>query len=106
VSSTEQHRGLLHSFWGLGIAAAIAMPLAFTVGWAPATALVLGYASHLVADSATKSGIRLLYPGSRRFYLLPAKLRITTRSLAEEVLAALLLVPTSLLLLSSLFAFV
>lgn len=58
VSRTDQHRGLLHSLWGLGMAALIVAPIAW-VGWAPVTALLLGYTSHLLGDSATKSGIRL-----------------------------------------------
>ncbi len=88
VHRTDQHRGLLHSIWGLGMAALCAMPFMFWVGWAPIVALLLGYASHLLGDSATKSGIRLWYPKSERFHLLPKKLRITTGSLAEDALLA------------------
>ncbi len=88
VHSTNQHRGLLHSLWGLGMMAVFVAPLMIWVGWAPVVALLLGYASHLLGDSATKSGIRLLYPKADRFYLLPKRLRFTTGSLAEEVLMA------------------
>ena len=88
VSWTDQHRGLLHSFWGLGMTTVFIAPLVFWVGWAPVVALLLGYGSHLLGDSATKSGIRLFYPRADRFYLLPKKLRFTTGSLAEDVLMA------------------
>ena len=59
---------------------------------------MLGYASHLVADSGTKSGIRLRYPKPRRYHLLPAPWSITTGSHAENLLAALALLPVLLLL--------
>lgn len=104
VNRTEQHRGLLHSLAGLGMVALMTVPLAFLVGWAPVTALLLGYASHLAGDSATKSGLRLFYPQTRRFHLLPHGWRITTGSLAEEVVAACWILPVSLLLLLHLFA--
>ena len=41
------------------MASVFAVPLMFWIGWALAIAL-LGYASHLAADSATKSGLRPL----------------------------------------------
>ncbi len=63
----------------------VLLPLAAGVGWAPWLALLLGYGSHLAADSATKTGILLLYPRKERFYLLPKGWRITTGSQAEEV---------------------
>lgn len=97
VHRSDQHRGLLHSLWGLGIAGACMMPLAFWMSWAPVAALLLGYASHLVADSATKSGMRLLYPNKRRYHLLPPGWRITTGSQAEDLVMALLLLPVLLL---------
>lgn len=84
------HRGALHSLWGLGTFALLALPL---LGWIPArwyTALLLGYASHLAGDAATKSGIPLLYPNAKRHYLLPRLLRLTTGSQAEEVVWVLL----------------
>ena len=86
VSRSDQHRGLLHSFAGLGMMAVFFIPAAFWVGWAPVAALLLGYFSHILADAATKSGVRLLYPNSKRFHLLPTGWRFTTGSMAEEVL--------------------
>ena len=86
VSRSDQHRGLLHSFAGLGMMAVVFIPAAFWIGWAPVAALLLGYASHLMADAATKSGIRLLYPSPQRFHLLPLGWRFTTGSVAEDAL--------------------
>lgn len=63
---------------------------AFWVGWAPVTALLMGYFSHLIADAATKSGVRLLYPSPKRFHSLPPSWRFTTGSMAEEALMPLL----------------
>jgi membrane-bound metal-dependent hydrolase YbcI (DUF457 family) len=47
VHSTDQHRGLLHSVAGLGMASVISIPLLLWLGWAPVVAFILGYASHL-----------------------------------------------------------
>jgi membrane-bound metal-dependent hydrolase YbcI (DUF457 family) len=102
VHKSDQHRGLLHSLWGLGMAGACTLPLAFWVGWAPVVALMLGYASHLLGDSATKSGLRLRYPHKKHYYLLPLGWRITTGSQAEDMVASLLLPIVLLLLLGRL----
>ncbi len=99
VSRSSQHRGLLHSFAGLGMIALFVLPAAFWVGWAPVTALLLGYFSHLMADAATKSGVRLLYPSPKRFHLLPLGWRFTTGSMAEDALLIPLAANTLLLLL-------
>lgn len=101
VNRTEQHRGLLHSFAGLGMMALFFMPAAFWIGWAPVTALLLSYFSHLMADAATKSGVRLFYPSPKRFHLLPPKWRFTTGSLAEEALMAPLAICVLTLLLKA-----
>ena len=102
VHGTEQHRGLLHSLAGLGMIGVMAAPAIWWVGWAPVVAFWLGYASHLLADSATKSGIRLIYPNKRRYHLLPPNWRITTGSLAEEVLIPLLALSVMFLMLTHL----
>ena len=99
VHRTDQHRGLLHSFWGLGMVALITVPMIFWRGWAPVTVLLLGYASHLLGDAATKSGIRIFYPSATWVYLLPKNLRITTGSLAEDALLPILALCASVLLL-------
>ncbi len=100
VSRSDQHRGLLHSLAGLGMVTVLCAPAAWWLGLAPVVALILGYASHLMTDAATKSGIRLLYPHPQRFHLLPQGWRFTTGSLAEEVLMAPLAGAVLLLLLS------
>ena len=102
VHHSDQHRSLLHSLWGLGMAGTCSLPLMFWIGWTPAVALLLGYASHLLGDSATKSGIRPFYPQPRHFHLLPLSLCITTGSLAEEALIPLLALGVVLLLLTHL----
>ena len=86
VSRSEQHRGLLHSLAGLAFITTVTVPIVFWTGWAPVVSILLGYASHLAGDAMTKSGIRLLYPRSTRFHLLPIHLRITTGSFAEDCL--------------------
>ena len=59
VHGLDQHRGLLHSVAGLSFVGVLCMPLALWIGWAPLLALLLGYVSHLIADAAAKSGIKL-----------------------------------------------
>ncbi len=93
------HRGLLHSLRGLLGASLLALPL-LLLGWPLFVGLVLGYASHLVGDACTKSGLPLLYPDPRRLHLLPRPLRLTTGSQAEEALLPLLAVSVLALLLS------
>ena len=102
VSRSDQHRGLLHSFAGLGMMAMFFIPATFWIGWAPVAALLLGYFSHLMADAATKSGVRLFYPSPKRFYLLPLTWRFTTGSSAEEGLLPVLALIVAPLLLSHL----
>lgn len=102
VHRTDQHRGLLHSFWGLGMFTIITTPLLFWTEWAPVVALLLGYSSHLLGDAATKSGIRLFYPNKFRFHLLPLHLRFTTGSFAENALLPLLALSAVFLLLTHL----
>ena len=75
------------SAWGLALVAA---GLSFFWGWQPSFALWLGYASHLLADMTTKSGLPILLPFSKkRYFLLPRALRLTTGSMAEEVVFTL-----------------
>lgn len=103
VHRTDQHRGLLHSLWGLGMVAFITFPLMLQIGWTPIVALLLGYASHLLSDAATKSGIRLFYPGKKRFTLLTKGWRVTIGSTIEEALLPIFALGTATLLLKSLF---
>jgi len=85
------HRGLLHSLAGWGIASVcFSLPLLLWLGWQPASALSLGYLSHLLLDGCTKTGVPLWYPHPRRVWVLPTALRVTTGSAAEEVVLVLL----------------
>jgi len=99
------HRGLLHSPLGLSLIALALLPLALWWGWAVPAAVLLGYASHLLADACTRSGVPLWYPGKRRFHLLPQPLRIVTGSQAEEVVFVLSALLVMLLLLRHVSAF-
>lgn len=99
IHRSDRHRGLLHSLVGLGMVALVTTPFILWTGWAPVTALLLGYASHLLGDSATKSGISLMYPRWQRYHLLPKPCRITTGSSAENVLLPFLALTVLLLLL-------
>lgn len=96
------HRGLLHSLLGLTVFGAILSPLAFTWGWEPAAAIILGYASHLAADAYTRTGIPLLYPRKGRQFLLPPRLRIVTGSDVEEIFFAVFACLSLVLLLTNL----
>lgn len=92
------HRGLLHSpvmLVSIGLFAAL---LSIWWGGIPSIALWLGYASHLLMDSCTSSGIPQR-PYKGRLHLLPSPLRIVTGSPAEDVVFALLAVLTTALLL-------
>src|SRR5215216_2935246 len=59
------HRGLTHSLVAMIIIALIMVFL--QVQFVHAVAFLVGYASHLAADSITKQGIRLWWPSQRRF---------------------------------------
>lgn len=97
------HRGLLHSLRGWGIMALlVGLPLALSVGWLPALALVLGYGSHLLLDACTKHGIPFLFPNKRRLHALPSALLVSTGSAAEDIVFALLALAALPLLLSTL----
>ncbi len=84
------HRGLLHSLLGWSLATLLFLPLILVTNGAVPLALSLGYASHLLSDACTKSGIPFWYPRRKRCHLLPRLLRLTTGSAAEEVVFALL----------------
>jgi len=85
------HRGLLHSALGLCLVVLLfGPPLAAFLGWQAPFALLLGYASHLLLDGCTRSGIPLRYPNRRRWHALPLSLRLVTSSPEEEIVFALL----------------
>ncbi len=82
------HRGATHSLLALIIVALLAAPL---LGLEPLAwlGLVLGYLSHLLGDACTKSGVPLFFPRRQKVHLLPKPLRLSTGSLAEEGVFAL-----------------
>ncbi|WP_119322239.1 metal-dependent hydrolase [Capsulimonas corticalis] len=99
VHSAWGHRGPLHSLYGLTLIACVGGMLAPALGWRPAAALTLGFASHLAADACTRTGIPFLPWRKRRYWLLPSRLRLSTGSSAEDALLPLLaLAALSLLL--------
>jgi len=102
LNRTLGHRGLLHSALGWSVATLLFLPLALLGSVSIPLALSLGYASHLATDACTKSGIPLLYPRRTRYHLLPRPLRLTTGSMAEEAVFALLAVTVAGLLLCQL----
>ncbi len=101
ANRTWGHRGLLHSPLILLPLGLLLVPLAFWLGWSGAAALWLGYASHLLADACTPSGIPL-WPLGQRLHLLPPLWRIRTGSAAEDALLPLLVLLVVLLLLGHL----
>lgn len=60
------HRGITHSL--LAVAGAMALLATMSTKWMAAP-VVIGYLSHLLADSLTPSGVPLLWPSKRRFSL-------------------------------------
>lgn len=101
LSGWLRHRGPMHSLVGLAVASVLlGVPIALTLGWLCAAAVILGYASHLFLDAMTVSGIPLLYPNRQRFWVSPWRLlRIVTGSADEEgVFVALSLLAVTLLL--------
>ena len=95
------HRGVLHSLRGLEVLALLLVPLLIWWPWRWYLALLLGYASHLLGDSCTKTGIPLFHPRPGHFWLLPRRWRLTTGSSEEEILIPLLALAILLLLLTT-----
>lgn len=82
------HRGLLHAPLALVIVGAICVCVGILFSAPFALALWLGYASHLLADACTRSGIPLGFRPEPRLHLLPKRFRLLTGSPAEEVVWA------------------
>ena len=93
------HRGLLHSLRGWLIWTALLLPLIAAFGWLSVAALSLGYASHLAGDACTRTGIPLLYPQRKNYFLLPTKIRVVTGSAEEDIIFVLAAMLTLMLLL-------
>ncbi len=66
ISMVFGHRGITHSL--LAVLACV-FGLAFLSSQWVAAPVIIGYLSHLAADSLTPSGVPLLWPAKRRFTL-------------------------------------
>ncbi len=90
ANKTLGHRGVLHTFWGVGLCMLLGTPLLqIPQGGFYLAALVLGYVSHLLLDACTLHGIPLGV-GRIRLHLLPSMLRVTTGSQIEDAVFFLL----------------
>ncbi|MFH1235538.1 MAG: metal-dependent hydrolase [Parcubacteria group bacterium] len=86
VSTIFGHRGALHSLVAIAVVAAGAsflIPYTSVTLWLVAT---LGYASHLLADASTKSGIEIFWPWKENYGILPRFLRVRTSGIVDTLL--------------------
>ena len=91
VSRRLGHRGPLHSLLALlVVTVGISLPLSLFLDPLAGIGLSLGFASHILLDACTKSGVPLRWPELGRVRLLPPRLRFTTGSMAEDILFLLL----------------
>ena len=94
------HRGITHSLVGLLLAATLAASFVLfrVLSWPSWSAFVIGYLSHLLADSMNKSGVPLFWPSLNYQVVLPGNeaYRIRVRSPAEFVLLAILIPITAI----------
>lgn len=79
------HRGVLHSFLAIFVGLITITLLYFFFGGSLTwyMAFLLGYCSHLLADSLTPTGIPALYPYQHTIRLLPRAYAIRTGSFAD-----------------------
>lgn len=105
VAYRAGHRGMLHSLLGWGLASVVMLPVGLYLGWPGWGGLMLGYGSHLLADSCTRTGIPLLYPRRMRYFALPCTVRIVTGSAGEEGLFSILAAGAITLMLTHLFIY-
>jgi inner membrane protein len=79
------HRGAFHSLVALLLVGLfVGIPLTLFIDPFAGIGLVLGFASHLLLDACTRSGIPLWWPESTRFYAVPYRFRIATGSVQED----------------------
>jgi inner membrane protein len=80
------HRGFTHSLLALALVwlglAAIQIPLVYGL------AFIIGYASHMISDAMTPSGIVLLWPLKGRWRLIPRDLAVPTGGIVDKAIAA------------------
>ena len=86
------HRGLLHSFVAVLLLTGLLVIVQLTVGGSDQLylALLLGYTSHLLIDSFTKSGTRLLYPLPITIRFLPHPIAVRTGSVVDYLIAGII----------------
>lgn len=83
-SSLFKHRGFLHSGLVVALLGGITYWLVVPISAELWIIIIAGYISHLLADSLTKSGIKLLYPAKFNFRLLPKSLSLRTGGTLES----------------------
>lgn len=81
-----RHRGWLHSGVAILIVAGLSWWGLSSFGSGVPLVITLGYASHLLADACTISGIHFFLPIQSEFHLLPKPLRIRTGSMIDHLL--------------------
>lgn len=84
-----KHRGAMHSAAAAGAVAVAALAVTNELQ-AFALIAAAGYASHIVLDALTITGVPLLWPWSRRFRLLPIRTGGTGEKLVLWLLVGLL----------------
>lgn len=91
INAFSRHRGFFHSLLAAFLFTLISIVAVqfihtrwITLDDTYWQALALGYVSHLVADSCTKSGVPYLWPWKKYIGLLPKPLRIKTSGWAEQ----------------------
>lgn len=100
------HRGATHSLLaGACVVLAVAVGVSFVAPawmWVAGGAVGVGYATHLLADAMTLSGVPLGAPFVKRdVHLLPAGFRIRTGSPVELVFQAVVVLALASLVLTS-----
>jgi inner membrane protein len=88
VRQTSPHRGWMHSLRGLAIISVLLLPFIEIVYFSGWIVLIVGYASHLLADMMNPSGIPLFYPQPRQWHILPRTWCIAIGSMEEELIFA------------------
>lgn len=86
LSKIFRHRGALHSLVAV-ILLSIGLMAIIPKEYSTITlVIILGYASHLLADALTKSGIEFFWPIKKNLGLLPKALRVKTGGIVDTVL--------------------
>lgn len=86
MSHLFRHRGWLHSGVAIIIVAVASWFGLRQFGLAYPLMITIGYASHLLADALTISGIHFFLPAKNELHLLPKPLRIRTGSWVDTTL--------------------